>query len=80
MQQSLRNHRHQFRLLLPTIFSITTDGETKIFHDKNKLKHYLPRKPDLQKVLKEELQPMTLAILMKTEEINNLTPAKPKEG
>jgi hypothetical protein len=34
--QTLREHKCHPRLLYPTKLSITIDGETKIFHDKNK--------------------------------------------
>jgi hypothetical protein len=34
--QTLREHKFQSRLLYPAKLSVTTDGETKIFHDKNK--------------------------------------------
>ena len=34
--QTLREHKCQLRLLYPAKLSVTTDGETKIFHDKNK--------------------------------------------
>ena len=39
--QSLRDHRHQRRLLYTAQLSITIDGENKIFYDKLKLKQYL---------------------------------------
>jgi hypothetical protein len=34
--QTLREHKCQPRLLYPTKLSIPIDGETKVFHDKNK--------------------------------------------
>jgi hypothetical protein len=39
--QNLREHKCQPRLLYPAKLSITIDGETKIFHDKNKFTQYL---------------------------------------
>ena len=39
--QTLREHKCQHRLLYPAKLSITIDGETKIFHDKNKFTQYL---------------------------------------
>jgi hypothetical protein len=39
--QTLREHKCQPRLLYPAKFSITIDGETKVFHDKTKFTQYL---------------------------------------
>jgi hypothetical protein len=36
--QMLREHKCQPRLLYPAKLSITIDGDTKVFHDKTKLK------------------------------------------
>jgi hypothetical protein len=36
--------------------SITIDGETKIFHDKNKFIQYLSRNPALQRIIGGEHQ------------------------
>jgi hypothetical protein len=35
--------------------SISIDGETKIFHDKNKFAQYLSTNPDLQRIINREL-------------------------
>jgi hypothetical protein len=35
--QTLREHKSQPRLLYPAKLSITIDGETKVFHDKNQI-------------------------------------------
>jgi hypothetical protein len=35
--QTLREHKCQPRLLYPAKLSITIDGETKVFHDKNQI-------------------------------------------
>ena len=51
MLQTLRVHRCQPRILYPAKFSITIDGENKIFHGKVKFKQYLSTDPTLQKVL-----------------------------
>jgi hypothetical protein len=45
--QILREHKCQPRLLYPAKFSITIDGENKIFHDKIKITNYLSRNPAL---------------------------------
>ena len=37
-------------------FSITIDGETKVFHDKTKFTQYLSMNPALQRVIKGKLQ------------------------
>ena len=39
--QTLREYKSQPRLLYPAKLSIDIDGETKIFHDKNKFTQYL---------------------------------------
>jgi hypothetical protein len=41
--QTPREHKCQPRLLYPTKLSITIDGETKVFHDKNKSMKALKR-------------------------------------
>jgi hypothetical protein len=41
--QTLREHKCQPRLLYPTKLSITIDGETKVFHDKNNSHNILPQ-------------------------------------
>jgi hypothetical protein len=43
--QTLREHKCQPRLLYPAKFSITIDGENKIFHDKTKFTQYLSTNP-----------------------------------
>jgi hypothetical protein len=45
--QNLKEHKCQLRLLYPAKLSITIDGKTKIFHDKNKCIQYLSRNPTL---------------------------------
>jgi len=47
---SLRDLRCQHTLLYPAKLSITINGKSKIFHDKNKLKQYLSISPALQKI------------------------------
>jgi hypothetical protein len=44
--QTLREHKCQPSLLHPAKLSITIDGETKVFHDKNKFTHYLSTNPE----------------------------------
>jgi hypothetical protein len=43
--QTLREHKCQPRLLYPAKFSITIDGEIKVFHDITKFTQYLSTKP-----------------------------------
>jgi hypothetical protein len=54
--QTLKEHKCQPRLLYPAKLSITIDGETKVFHDKNKFTQYLSMNPVLQKIIKGKLQ------------------------
>jgi hypothetical protein len=54
--QTQREHKCQPRLLYPTKFSITIDGETKVFHDKTKFTQYLSTNPVLQMIIKGKLQ------------------------
>jgi hypothetical protein len=42
--ETLREQTWQPRLLYPAKFSVTTDGETKVFHDKTEFTHYLSTK------------------------------------
>jgi hypothetical protein len=48
--QTLREHKCQPRLLYSAKPSITTDGETNIFHDKTKFTQYLSMTPALQRI------------------------------
>ena len=50
--QTLKEHKCQPRLLYPANLSITIDGETKVFHDKNKFTQYLSTNPALQRIFK----------------------------
>jgi hypothetical protein len=52
--QTLREHKCQPRLLNPDKLSITIDGETKVFHDKTKVTHYLSRNPAVQRIITEK--------------------------
>jgi hypothetical protein len=54
--QTLREHKCQSRLLYSAKLSITIDGETKIFYDKNKFTQYLFTSPALQRIINEKLQ------------------------
>jgi hypothetical protein len=49
--QTLREHKCQSRLVYPTKFSITIDGEIKVFHDKTKFTQYLSTNPALQRII-----------------------------
>jgi hypothetical protein len=52
--QTLKEHKFQPRLLYPAKLSITIDGETKVFHDRNKFTHYLSMNPALQRIMTEK--------------------------
>jgi hypothetical protein len=54
--QTLREHKCQSKLLYPVKLSITIDGETKIFHDKNKFAQYLPTNPAFQRIINGKLK------------------------
>jgi hypothetical protein len=49
--QTLREHKCQPRLLYPAKLPLTIDGETKVFHDKTKFKHYLFTNPALRRTI-----------------------------
>jgi hypothetical protein len=49
--QTLKEQNCQPRLLYPAKLSITIDGETKIFHNKNKFTHYLSINLALQRII-----------------------------
>ena len=53
--QTLREHKCQPRLLYPAKFSITIDGENKVFHDKTKFTHYLSENAALQRIITEKI-------------------------
>ena len=42
---------------IPAKLSITIDGETKVFHDKNKFTQYLSTNPALQRIMNGKHQP-----------------------
>jgi hypothetical protein len=54
--QTLREHKCQPKLLYPAKLSITIDGETKKFHDKNKFTQYFSTNPALQRIIRGKLQ------------------------
>jgi hypothetical protein len=54
--QNLRDQKCQPRLLYPAKLSITTDGETKLFHDKTRLTQYLATNAALQRIIDVEHQ------------------------
>jgi hypothetical protein len=53
--QTLKEHKCQPRLLYPAKLSISIDGKTKIFHDKNKFTQYLSSNPALQRIIDGKL-------------------------
>jgi hypothetical protein len=54
--QTLREHKCHPSLLYPAKFSITVDGEIKVFHDRTKFTHYLSTNPSLQRIITEKNQ------------------------
>jgi hypothetical protein len=52
--QTSREHKCQPRLLYPAKLSITTDRETKVFHDKTKFTLYLSMNPPLKRIITEK--------------------------
>ena len=54
--QTPREHKWQSRVQYPTKLSITIDGETKIFHDKNKFTQYLSTNPVLHGIIDGKCQ------------------------
>jgi hypothetical protein len=54
--QTLREHKCHPRLLYPVKLSITIDGETKVFHDKNKFTQCLSTNPALRRIINGKLQ------------------------
>jgi hypothetical protein len=54
--QTLRDHRCHPRLLYPSKFSITINGETKTFRGKTKFRQYLSNNPTLQRILEGKFQ------------------------
>jgi hypothetical protein len=54
--QTLREHKCQPKQLYPAKLSINIDGETKVFHDKNKFIQYFSTNPALQRIIKGKLQ------------------------
>ena len=57
--QTLREHKCQSRVQYPAKFSITIDGETKVFQDKTKFIHYLSMNPALQRIITEKKNKQT---------------------
>jgi hypothetical protein len=49
--QTLGEQKCQARLLYYTTFSITIEGETKVFHDKTKFSQYLSTNPAIQRII-----------------------------
>ena len=49
--QTLREHKHQPRLLYPAKLSIAIDEENKIFHDKTKFTQYFSTNPALERII-----------------------------
>jgi hypothetical protein len=54
--QTLREHKCQPRQLYPAKLSITIEGETKVFHGKNKFTQHLSTNLALQRTIKGKHQ------------------------
>jgi hypothetical protein len=54
--QTLREHKCQSKILYPAKLSMNIDGDTKIFHDKNKFTQYDSTNSALQRIIKGKLQ------------------------
>jgi hypothetical protein len=52
--QTLREHKCQPRRLYPAKHSFTIDGETKVFHDKNRFTQYVSTNPVLQRIINHQ--------------------------
>jgi hypothetical protein len=48
---ALNENNFNPRILYPAKLSFKIDGTIKVFHDKQKLKHYMTTKPPLQRIL-----------------------------
>jgi hypothetical protein len=78
--QTLREHKCQPKLLYPAKLSITIDGETKIFHDKNKFTQYISTNPVLQGIIDGKCQYKEgNYTLEKARKKSNLLSTNPKE-
>jgi hypothetical protein len=79
--QTLREHKCQPRLLHPAKFSITLEGETKVFHDKTKFTHYLSTNPAFQRIITEKKIQGQNYVLEKgrKESFNKLKKRQPQE-
>jgi hypothetical protein len=51
--QTQREHKCKPRLIYPAKLSITIDGETKVFHDKNKFTQCISTNPAIQRLITE---------------------------
>jgi hypothetical protein len=49
--RALNENNFNHRILYPEKLSFEVDGAIKVYHDKQKLKHYMTIKPPLQKML-----------------------------
>ena len=65
--------------IIPAKFSVTIEGQNNIFHDKTRFNQYLATNPALHKVLEGKLQPKEVGYINKTQTIEDLTAANPKE-
>jgi hypothetical protein len=54
--QTLREHKCQPMLLYPAKLSVTINGETKVFHEKNEFTQYLCMNSVLERIIKGKLQ------------------------
>jgi hypothetical protein len=56
VMQIIREHKCQPRLIYQAKLSNTINGETKVFHDKNKFTQYLSTNPAFKRIIKGKLQ------------------------
>ena len=77
--QTLRDHNFRPRLLYPAKLSITVDGKTKIFHEKNRFTQYLSTNPALQRLKIEKCNTKRKTSPQKKQE-RNLRLTNPKEN
>jgi hypothetical protein len=78
--QTLREHKWQPRLLYSAQFSISIDGETKIFQEKNKFQRYPSTNPNLQRILERKLQQKEDACTKKGQYIASYNKVKSRES
>jgi hypothetical protein len=78
--QALNENNFKPRILYPAKLSFKIDGTIKVFHDKQKLKQYMTKKPPLQKILQGLLHTESEPnITMKRQAVPNYRKRKSKK-